>query len=600
MPRMQRMRLASLVLIMSCVPMTVLAVVTKPATEDSLGLADSVLQLDEPLHGVATSYMIGLTLFAQGDAAGALPYLAHAHRLSPDEEVFAKAFRDVLLQLGYLPDALGVSMQLVARPPVPYETWLQHVSIFVAMERYDEAFDALADFRQEHPDSLQLGMLQAEILLRSHRWDEALAIYRALLPVLPEEREHIYMAMAEMTVHLEKHDEATAIWAEGLAAMPDSRPLRLGSLQHHIFLGRDEAAVAIADDGDALAEGGPGTPATIWLRTAVGLIAAEGRVSEAIGVLEPRFDAGSLDLETSLLLGRLLARLESWPAAIDALDTTAQRWPESAMARMFLGEFMAESDDLAGGEQHVRRAIEMDATVPDFLLSLISILSRRHPDAFARGERLPADDPLRVEVVDLARRAQSQLDGDAQPANHMMIGATLQAMGEHAGSIVSYRHAAEEPRFRREALLNLSLAYERTDRGDEARDVLEELLQEYPDDPVVLNALGYTLADQDRELERAERLIRSALKQDPENPAYLDSLGWLHYRKGDHADALDYLVNAANALPEDPEILEHLGLVMLELGRHDRALEILKRALLLGGDAAAIRPVIEELEPVAP
>jgi len=116
----------------------------------------------------------------------------------------------------------------------------------------------------------------------------------------------------------------------------------------------------------------------------------------------------------------------------------------------------------------------------------------------------------------------------------------------------------------------------------------------------VLNALGYTLADQGLQLERAESLIRAALKQDPDNPAYLDSLGWLYYRLGAHADAIDYLVSAANALPEDPEILEHLGMVLLELGRHERALEILKRALSLGGDAAAIRPVIEELEPLKP
>jgi len=594
------MRLASLVVIALCAPAAVQAVATKPAAGDSLGLPDSVLQMDEPLHGVATSYMIGLTLLEQGDAAGAVPYLAHAFRLNPDEEAFATAYRDVLLQLGYLPDALEVSSDLVAVPPVPYDTWLQHVTLFVALERYDESLDALDDFRREHPDSLQLGMLRAEILLRSHRWDDAMATYRALLPELPDEREHIYMAMAEMAVHLERHDEATDIWAEGVAALPDSRPLRLGALQHHVARERDHAAVAVAEAGDARDVEADAPPSTTWLRTAAGLIASEGRVAVAIDVLRPRFEADTLDLDSTLLLGRLLARLETWPAAIAILETTTGRWPESAMARMFLGEFMAESGDLFGGEQHVRRAIEMDPAAPDFLLSLISILSRRHPDAFARGERLPADDPLRLEVVDLAHRAQTLLIGDTHPANHMMIGATLQAMGDHEGSIASYLLAAAAPRFRRETLLNLSLAYERTGRGDEAREVLEDLFTDHAEDPVVLNALGYTLADQGRELDRAERLIRAALKQDPENPAYLDSLGWLHYRKGNHVDALDYLVSAANALPEDPEILEHLGLVLLELGRHDRALEVLRRALLLGGDEAAIRPVLDDLEPVSP
>jgi tetratricopeptide (TPR) repeat protein len=103
-----------------------------------------------------------------------------------------------------------------------------------------------------------------------------------------------------------------------------------------------------------------------------------------------------------------------------------------------------------------------------------------------------------------------------------------------------------------------------------------------------------------RDLERAESLILSALRQDPENPAYLDSLGWTFYRSSRYEDAFEYLVRATNALPEDPTILEHLGLVLLELGRHDRAYEILLRARALGGDSEALRTVLEELAPVGP
>ncbi|MBU0742550.1 tetratricopeptide repeat protein [bacterium] len=554
--------------------------------------------LQELPHGVATSYMIGLTLMEQGDTAGAVPYLAHAHRLSPEVEEFATAYRDALIQLGYLRDALEVSQLLVARQSVQYETWLQHVSLLVAMERYDQALGALEAFRLQHPDSLQLGILQAEILSRSRRWDDALSAYRSLLPVLPEEREHIYMAMAEMAVHLQRHAEATAIWAEGLTALPESRPLRLGALQHHIALGRDAAAITVAMTGDSLSAVGSEVLDTSWVRTAAGLIVGEGRDAVAAGFLQPLFDTEALDLETSLFMGRLLARRGNWPAAVAALESTVRRWPESPLPQLFLGEFMAEAGDLNGGEQHVRRAIEMDPMAPDFLLSLISILSKLHPDAFAHGGRLPVDDPLRREVLALAGKAQELLAGDDTPSSHMMIGATYQAMGEHEGAVSSYLIAATEPKFRREALMNLSLAYDKTGRHDDAREVLESLLTEHDGDPVVLNALGYTLADQGVQLDRAERLIRAALKQDPDNPAYLDSLGWLYYRLGAYADAIDYLVNAANTLPEDPEILEHLGMVLLELGRHERALEILERALLLGGDAASLQPVIEELKPV--
>ncbi len=303
------------------------AVATRTAVDDSLAVSGELSGELELPHGVATAYMIGSTLLQQGDTAGALPYLAHAHRLSPTEDEFAVAYRDALMSLGYLREALKISRPLVDRNPDLYDEWMQHLSLLVALERYDEALSTMDSCRAQYPDSLHLGLMRAEILLRAQDWDASLEAYREMLPILPEEREHIYLAMAEMSIHIQRHDQATLIWSESLSALPESRPLRLGAIQHLASRGEDVQAMSVAVVGDSLVTDESEDIDSSWVRTAAGLISGEGRDAVAIKLLAPRFSQSTLDMETSLLYGRLVAGLERWKEAISIATTTSERWP---------------------------------------------------------------------------------------------------------------------------------------------------------------------------------------------------------------------------------------------------------------------------------
>jgi predicted Zn-dependent protease len=91
------------------------------------------------------------------------------------------------------------------------------------------------------------------------------------------------------------------------------------------------------------------------------------------------------------------------------------------------------------------------------------------------------------------------------------------------------------------------------------------MLAERPGDAVVQNALGFTLADRNRQLDEAEGLVAAALEQTPDSAAVLDSMGWVLYRQGRLKDALSYL-ERARALGEDPEMDLHFGEVQWALG----------------------------------
>jgi Flp pilus assembly protein TadD len=131
----------------------------------------------------------------------------------------------------------------------------------------------------------------------------------------------------------------------------------------------------------------------------------------------------------------------------------------------------------------------------------------------------------------------------------------------------------------------------------EAVAALEKLLDDRAEDPTLLNALGYTLADHDLELQRAEQLIRRALETMPDNPAVLDSLGWVRFKRGDLREALSTLERAYQ-LSRDPEIGAHYGEVLWKNGSQQQARQIWASALARNPDSVPLKEVLARFVPL--
>lgn len=111
-----------------------------------------------------------------------------------------------------------------------------------------------------------------------------------------------------------------------------------------------------------------------------------------------------------------------------------------------------------------------------------------------------------------------------------------------------------------------------------AEQDLRAILQIDPDNAMALNALGYTLTDRTDRHREAYRLILRALELEPDDPAILDSMGWVYFRLGQPETGLPYLRRAL-AGEDNPEIAAHLGEVLWELGEREEALEVLDDAV---------------------
>lgn len=128
-------------------------------------------------------------------------------------------------------------------------------------------------------------------------------------------------------------------------------------------------------------------------------------------------------------------------------------------------------------------------------------------------------------------------------------------------------------------LYQMGMLYERLGDTDAALRYMDEVLQIDPDYANALNFVGYTWADKGINLPEAEEKIKKALDQKPDDAYIRDSIGWVYYKKGEYAKALNELLRAFQSLPDDPTIAEHLGDVYSALNEYVKAIEYFDKAL---------------------
>ncbi|MEM8783139.1 MAG: tetratricopeptide repeat protein [Planctomycetota bacterium] len=279
------------------------------------------------------------------------------------------------------------------------------------------------------------------------------------------------------------------------------------------------------------------------------------------------------DLQLAVLLRRQPDRLDE---VLELLDAAARR-PEAQadgaeqLEAVTLALISEQPDDVVA----VRRADferRVQAVGPSFRRDLLLA-------------RLIASDPERlgeaaVVLEDLAEQAKQERNGLIQWAA-VVLQTMRTAPLEHAEAAL--RAVVDEvdldPPFRRAAAYTLATAYEAAGRPDGTDALFEALLEAMPGDAELNNHVGYVWAYAGRRLEQAEALIADALEADKDQSAYLDSMGWVRYKRGDLAGAELWLRRAAAAPGGDnPVILDHLGDVLYRLGRSDEAKAMWTRA----------------------
>ena len=185
------------------------------------------------------------------------------------------------------------------------------------------------------------------------------------------------------------------------------------------------------------------------------------------------------------------------------------------------------------------------------------------------------------EAIDLLTEMSTNAGDD--PGPDIALGDILRRHERWDEAVAAYDRAFERigtPEQRHWQLFyTRGIVLERSKQWDRAEADFLQALEFEPDQPLVLNYLGYSWVEQGRNLERALEMIKTAVAKRPHDGYITDSLGWVYYRLGRYDEAVPELERAVELRPEDPVINDHLGDAYWKVGRRLEATFQWNRAL---------------------
>lgn len=306
-----------------------------------------------------------------------------------------------------------------------------------------------------------------------------------------------------------------------------------------------------------------------------------GRVEEAHQELE-RLRAGNApQAEVDRRLAVLAYDSGDLQEAQQRFADLAEKGEADESTLMYLSDIAAREGDVAAALAGYAKLADSSMGLEAREKAAALLLASHHPgSALTLLKQYAHEHP--EETVDLTvAEAQLLADHGNADAALKLLDAGLRAHPQHPS--LEYERA---------------IILEQAGRVGESVQSLQGLLAQRPDDPTLLNALGYTLADHDMQLPRAESMIRRALGQMPDNPAVLDSLGWVRFRRGDAAGALPSLERAYD-ISHDAQIAAHWGQALWVAGRQEDARKVWAEALARNPDSKSLRAVVGRFIPNA-
>ena len=482
--------------------------------------------------------------------------------------------------------------------------------------KVDEAAAALRKAAELDPKSAEPRAELAALYARADRGADAVAAAETAIAVDPKNREanrilgSVLASYAAQRQAIRPGDDVSTYRTRAMAALEVARGDGRGELSidltlARLYLERDRPADAIPLLRRIVSEQPQFAEGSILLAEAQ---EAAGSPEAAIETLSMLLEDQPQSFRARVQIAELYDRQRQWKEA-------AQAWAAVQKLNARNPEVMARrATSLMNGGQPgeaqnvLREALKI--TPNDVRLTFMLTQAQRDAgdlegaEATARALKLAhPEDPRTVyllaqmldargrhqEIVDLLKPEIARLrEVKAKPQQiGLLLGAhglALLQLKRYDEAIGAYKDAIALSPDDTSVMFQFGAALDRAGRRADAQKIFRDVIAKDPLDANALNYLGYLLAEQGTSLDEAVSLIQRALKVDPDNPSYLDSLGWAYFQQGKLDLADPPLSSAADRLPKNSVIQDHLGDLRLKQNRRSEAIAAWRRALAGDGD----------------
>lgn len=462
---------------------------------------------------------------------------------------------------------------------------------------------------QPEKASLKLG----PALMKAGRPQEAIDVLSLIIVDDPENIEAIELLRNSLeTVDSSKAGSAIESLQQAVFANPDNVALITLLANANARSGKFDDAVKVLRDGSTrLAE--KDRVSASFLQISLGdLYVKENRINEGIAAYQSSLSIRGItstelatDDDREFATNVFSKMIKTFKDANRPSDVKAV----IERARLILGKddpfsdrelinFYRETGKKADALQAVRAVRARNPEDYGFLRLEATLLSEngKVDEGVALIKNLIDKKPLRAVVGGTGTGSESNSFESQTPmyddfANYIFISSLYSNANRGKDAVIaanSAYNAANSTARREMAKLTLATAQQMAGDYNAAEATLREILKKTPDNPVALNNLGYFLLERDQKIEEAFEMIKKAVAMEPDNPSYLDSLGWAHFKLGNFAEAEKNLLAAARISTDSSTIHEHIGDVYQKQGKTGQARTAWERALMLSSDAVEI------------
>jgi len=493
---------------------------------------------------IGTGMGVAQILQSTGRTAEAEKVLASLLERAPDQRTLNYVYAQLLTKLGRGDESKQYLQRAVEVDPTFGPAILQLIDIYQKENEWKKAAEIVQPLITEDPMNLDLQRQQAYFYLRGGMAEKARAAFKALIEADPKDtRSQFYLA--EALNDLEQYAEADKIYRGLLEKNPsDAEVLASYGLSQIGQRKLDDAAktfrllLGIADLPDNL---------QVLAKTQLAYIDLQKGNYQA-----------AVDDAKSVLIFRDKPNTQAINIALDAFKKQKRYSDAIALLQPLVDNFAGDAFVNARYVEMLLRAGAVDRA------------------------KLAATTQVKFGTKNTIATAEAYVQTEQyQPAIAMLQDALRKTPDDV------------------DLQFELGSTYERSGDTKSAERVFLGILEKHAEHAGTLNYLGYMWADHGVNLDRAAEMLNRAVKQEPRNGAYIDSLGWVYFRQGKLDLAEKYLADAAKLLPRDATVHEHLGDVLAKRGEVHRALDLYREALTFEPDAkdeAKLRLKIAELE----
>jgi tetratricopeptide (TPR) repeat protein len=311
---------------------------------------------------------------------------------------------------------------------------------------------------------------------------------------------------------------------------------------------------------------------------------------------------------------RALVTEARYPEARAEFQTLSRDFPDNVDVVFAVGVLSLQLQDYALAEENFKRLLVLpyrDRNTVRLYLGQIAEERKNYAEALRWYEEVASGEQyLQAQIryaqvlnkqgkLDAARAYLHQIEAGNSQARAQLLLTEAQMLREANRAREAFDligNALESMPDQPELLYDYAMLAEKLERMDLLETSLKKLISLQPDHAHAYNALGYSLADRNVRLPEAQELIEKALQLSPDDPFIIDSMGWLLYRSGKNKEALEYLRKAYSTRP-DPEIAAHLGEVLWVDGERGEAEKVWLEAAKKTPGNDALNSAIKRFKP---